>query len=567
MKKRFLNTAAAVGSAGLLTVLFCALFLAAGPLVGKAGPCPEAPPCFLPMTAAGSAGRTGRTAGTFPPAKRDVRMSAFMRTDAASEHGREKQATADSRGAAARRQQSERQPLIPLLTQNKGGEPAVYQAVSMPDSGNYSLFLLFGGLAAGVCIGLIIALIAARRLANRTAALRTLTQAVRSLEGDSEAAPLPGSALSVEREWPDELGELYGRFYAMAERLADARRSLARNNDRLAGILQGMDDGVIAADPTGNITLITDRAQELLGEDPAGREGNRAAVAALLETASAAGQPVRDTLFLAAPEERTLQVFAAPLPSAAGSVVGEREGALAVISDITRLTKLEELRSEFVANVTHELKTPLTSIRGYIELLKSGPRDEQTSRSFYEIIEIEAERLQKLTDDLLQLSEIENRRGDTENPPTPLSDSVCKAAETLRPEAESRGVRLYLFVDSDLAVRATPRRLYQLIKNLMENAVKYNRDGGAVNVSAHREKNLAVIRVHDTGIGIPSEHHERIFERFYRVDKGRSRELGGTGLGLSIVKHIVSLYGGSLQVDSEAGTGTTFTVRLPAETL
>ena len=169
-----------------------------------------------------------------------------------------------------------------------------------------------------------------------------------------------------------------------------------------------------------------------------------------------------------------------------------------------------------MANVTHELKTPLTSIRGYIELLKSGPRDEDTTRSFYEIIEIEAERLQKLTDDLLQLSEIENRRSETEDPLTSLSEIIERAAGTLRPEAESRGIRLYLFTDPSLMVKANPRRLYQLIKNLMENAVKYNRDGGAVNVSAHGERGLAVIRVHDTGIGIPAEHRERVFERFYR---------------------------------------------------
>lgn len=203
-------------------------------------------------------------------------------------------------------------------------------------------------------------------------------------------------------------------------------------------------------------------------------------------------------------------------------------GALAVISDVTRLRKLEIMRSEFVANVTHELKTPLTSIRGYIELLKSGERDAETAQSFYEIIEIEAERLQKLTDDLLQLSDIENGAAEPELTPVLIAETVRKVADTLRPEAESRRIALHTFVEEGLSVRANPRRLYQLIKNLMENAVKYNRDGGAVNLSAASERGVAVIRVHDTGIGIPPEHLDRIFERFYRVDKGRSRELGGT---------------------------------------
>lgn len=221
------------------------------------------------------------------------------------------------------------------------------------------------------------------------------------------------------------------------------------------------------------------------------------------------------------------------------------------------------MRSDFVANVTHELKTPLTSIRGYIELLKSGERDAETTQSFYEIIEIEAERLQKLTDDLLQLSEIEHAAPESEVPLSSLAETVERAAETLRPEARARHIGLRLFIPPDLQVRAHPRRLYQLMKNLMENGIKYNRDGGILNVSAAVERGAVVIRVHDTGIGIPPEHQDRIFERFYRVDKGRSRELGGTGLGLSIVKHIVGLYAGDIGVASEPGVGTTFTIRFP----
>ena len=281
------------------------------------------------------------------------------------------------------------------------------------------------------------------------------------------------------------------------------------------------------------------------------------AVQAMLDRVMAGEKPFTETLTLAAPTERILEIYAARVEGDASG------GALAVISDVTRLRKLEIMRSEFVANVTHELKTPLTSIRGYIELLKSEERDRQTALSFYEIIEIEAERLQKLTDDLLQLSDIEHGGGEAEVVPVPLEEVVDRVIATLRPEAEARNIALHPFIEPGLQVCAQSGRLYQLIKNLMENAVKYNRDGGAVNLSAAVERGVAVIRVHDTGIGIPPEHLERIFERFYRVDKGRSRELGGTGLGLSIVKHIVSLYGGDVRVDSAVGVGTTFTVRLP----
>ncbi len=411
---------------------------------------------------------------------------------------------------------------------------------------------LCGGV--GIFMGLVAALISAHYAAGRVVEpLQSLTDAARAMaEGD---------APDVVEDAPDEMGELAGAFNRMAERLAVAHEELAEANDRLAGILQGMDDGVVAVDANGRLLLMTHRVRELLGDCPAtaGRldecGSNYMSIGEMLDRVRRQGGAVRETLYLAR-EERIVQVYAARVSDADG-------GALAVISDITRLRKLEQMRSDFVANVTHELKTPLTSIRGYIELLKSGERDAETTRSFYEIIEIEAERLQKLTDDLLQLSEIEHAAPESEVPLSPLAETVERAAETLRPEAQARHIDLRLFIPPDLQVRAHPRRLYQLMKNLMENGIKYNRDGGVLNVSAAVERGAVVIRVHDTGIGIPPEHQDRIFERFYRVDKGRSRELGGTGLGLSIVKHIVGLYAGDIGVASEPGVGTTFTVRFP----
>ena len=416
--------------------------------------------------------------------------------------------------------------------------------------------MLWGCGLIGIFLGLAVALVAAHYSAGRVVKpLQELTGAARRIaDGDTDVRVA---------EAPDEIGELSGAFNRMSERLASAHAELKYNTERMAGILQGMDDGVIALDAQGRLTLLTRRAQELLGPVPltAARlsdyGGNYLAIQSLLERALDGGEPVRETLTLGGPPERILQVYAARVN---GSRAG---GALAVLSDVTRIRKLEIMRSEFVANVTHELKTPLTSIRGYIELLKSGPRDEETTRSFYEIIEIEAERLQKLTDDILQLSEIESGARDGENETAPVAETVERIEETLRPEAEVRGVSFRLEVEPGLRVSASPHRFHQLMKNLMENAMKYNREGGRVTVSARKERGVAVIRVADTGIGIPAEHLSRIFERFYRVDKGRSRAQGGTGLGLSIVKHIVSLYGGDIQVESEVGKGSVFTVRLP----
>lgn len=414
-------------------------------------------------------------------------------------------------------------------------------------------FMLWCCAGIGIFLGLIVALFSAHYAAGRMMEpVYSLIKAVRRIsDGDV--------AVRVE-EAPDEMGELSGAFNKMSERLEAAQKRLEHSNSQLAGILQGMDDGVVALGEDGRITLMTRRARYLLGDCPLTARrlsecgGGYIKIQALLDQATKKGEAVRDTLLLAGPPERILQVYAAP--------VSGGSGALAVVADVTRIRKLESMRSEFVANVTHELKTPLTSIRGYVELLRSAPRDPETARSFYEIIEIEAERLQKLTDDLLQLSEIENARPEVDSPPALLREITEKVAASLLPEADARNIAIHPLV-GEVKVRADSRRIYQLMKNLMENAVKYNRDGGEVRVSADVEGERAVIRVRDTGIGIPEEHLERIFERFYRVDKGRSREQGGTGLGLSIVKHIVSLYGGEVWAKSELDVGTTFTVCLP----
>ncbi len=435
-----------------------------------------------------------------------------------------------------------------------GGGQGVYRASLPLNQLGRMQATLWSCAAIGIFMGLIVALFSAHYAAGRVVEpLQRLTRAARSISAGETAAPV--------EDVPDEMGELAGAFNYMSERLSAAYRKLENNNEQLAAVLQGMNDGVVAVDAQGNITLMTERARELLGSY-AGTVRRLSecgthylAVQAMLEKVMQGGEAFTQPLSITVPAERELEVYVSRLS-------GNASGALAVISDVTRIRKLERMRSEFVANVTHELKTPLTSIRGYIELLMAEERDAQTTRSFYEIIEIEAERLQKLTDDLLQLSDIENGSTEREVTPIPLAETVEKVIKTLRPEAQARGISLHAFVEPGLQVVAAPHRLYQLIKNLMENAVKYNRDGGAVNLSAATERGVAVIRVHDTGIGIPPEHLERIFERFYRVDKGRSRELGGTGLGLSIVKHIVNLYGGDVRVDSEPGVGTTFTVRL-----
>lgn len=474
-------------------------------------------------------------------------------------------ALASGKGKAVRKSDISGEKAIYLAKRMVNTQGSVFiLRVSLPLKGfGRTQVMLWCCAGIGIFMGLIVALFTAHYSAGRLMEpIYGMVKAARSIADGN-------TSVHVE-EAPDELGELSGAFNRMADRLTQAHEKLEKSNQQLAGILQGMDDGVIAMKANGELSMMTRRARELLGSCPATVRYLKECgpyyqhIASLMQQAQLERHPIRDTLFLTdnPSSEKILQIYAVQVDS-----LGDGD-ILAVVSDVTRIHKLESMRREFVANVTHELKTPLTSIRGYIELLKSGQRDEDMAQSFYEIIEIEAERLQKLTDDLLQLSEIENGELETDIPATSFHEIVERVDDTLRPEAEKRGITLTENIEAGLQWPIHPRRLYQLLKNLMENAIKYNRDRGDVEVSVRIEKTgnnempVCYITVKDTGIGIPKEHIDRIFERFYRVDKTRSREQGGTGLGLSIVKHIVTLYKGSISVESN-DRGSTFTITLP----
>ena len=384
--------------------------------------------------------------------------------------------------------------------------------------------------------------------------LQKLTAAAKRISGGDYSCRVEGS-------FKDEAGELAQSFNRMAESTESFVFQLKSQQKQLEGVLEGMDDGVLAVSREGKILFSNRSAGILLGSDSlsAGRklEGslliNR--IASLMNKAVETGKV--DKQNLEAGDGKQYSVYTAAIP-------GQKSAAaLAVVTDQTRLRKLERLRSEFVANVTHELKTPLTSIRGSIELLKSTDRDEKTRRYFYDVLDIEAERLQHLIDDMLVLSQIENAKGDSSARPCSVAKAVDNCVSRLKPVAAKNGIAIQTRVDESLFVSCSPTRLEQLIGNLVENAVKYNVPDGKVEVIGVRQRKAAVIRVKDTGIGIAPEHFDRLFERFYRVDASRSRKIGGTGLGLSIVKHLAGLYGGEVGVESEVGKGSTFTVYLP----
>jgi two-component system phosphate regulon sensor histidine kinase PhoR len=370
----------------------------------------------------------------------------------------------------------------------------------------------------------------------------------------------------------DEIGTLGRSLNVLAARLREKIQDLEHEQAKVTAILDGMVEGVIAVDGHEHILLLNERARAIFGLG-AGR-GERKPFLEVIRNADlhelfrqsrkeATGGMVSREIRLIAPVERVLQVHAIPL-----ALAGDERGLVMVIHDISELRRLEHVRTEFVANVSHELRTPLTAIHGYLETLLGGALEEpEHARKFLEIVFRHTERLGRLINDLTDLSNIELGKVALRLEPVPLADVVDSVVAIIAPRAASGGVALAAEVPAALPpVRADHDRLVQILINLVDNAVKYTPSGGAVRISARvRGEALVEIAVEDTGVGIPRADLPRITERFYRVDKARSRELGGTGLGLAIVKHLVLAHGGDLSIESELGQGTVVHVTLPTD--
>src|SRR3954453_3350086 len=364
---------------------------------------------------------------------------------------------------------------------------------------------------------------------------------------------------------PDEeelaaLALALNRLAATSEQQLDA---MSRERDNLQEILASMSEGVLVVDRDGRAQMINPAFYQLfdLVGDFAGRPAleiiRHPGFARLIEDTLRRRQPQSSQIVLPLPERRTLLLTSAILSG------GER-GAVVAARDTTELTRVADMRRDFVANVSHELKTPLAAIRGYAETLRDGALDEPpTARRFTERILSQCRRLQELLDDLLILSRLEGLDAALDREPVDLEALARRAVELLTPSAREKRVEIELREEEVPAVQGDAGNLERLLLNLLDNAIKYNRPDGKITVSVGRCGGDAVLEVSDTGIGIPAESIPRIFERFYRVDKGRAREEGGTGLGLAIVKHIAQAHGGQVDVESRAGRGSTFRVRLP----
>lgn len=328
---------------------------------------------------------------------------------------------------------------------------------------------------------------------------------------------------------------------------------------RITDIIESMREGLILLDGERQIVLINDSARRILHAQEEHSDGRNVVevlrapelLDAIRKSADGGGAKSCDREI----GGRSYRFFVSP--SAEG-------GAILFIVDVTELKKAEEIRRDFAANVSHELKTPLTSISGFSEMISSGmvAKPEEVRR-MAGIIHTEASRLIGLVCDIIRLSEIENLKG-AGHDPVELSSVAEDAVRAVRGAAEKREVNLSCELEP-VTTEGDRTMLFEIFYNLLDNAVKYNRPGGTVRLELKKDCGQALIRVSDTGIGIDSEHLDRIFERFYRVDKSRSKETGGTGLGLSIVKHAAEFHGGRVAIQSEPGSGTTITVRLPCE--
>lgn len=369
----------------------------------------------------------------------------------------------------------------------------------------------------------------------------------------------------------DEIGDLARSINYMARQLKNNIDDVVAEKNRIQAILSSMADGVIAIDNWGRVILVNPAVEELFGINLAASRGKNILrvirnyeLEKLLNQALETGASMQKQIQILTPEPRIFRVHITPLQNTAEG----RGGVVALLRDITERKRLEEMRSEFVANVSHELRTPLTSIRGFSETLLDGAvEDPALARQFLEIINNETERLSRLIEELLNLSKIEDRRFVPNRQPVHLQDQIRSVAAMLQPRASEKGLTLTINLPEDLpVVQGDPDMLSQVLINLIDNAISYTQPGGEVRIGASAGQGELKVDVQDTGIGIPPESLSRVFERFYRVDKARSREQGGTGLGLSIVKHIIDAHHGSVQVESKVGKGSTFSFILPLDT-
>ncbi len=419
-----------------------------------------------------------------------------------------------------------------------------YQAALLWTSAGVTIF--FGGMATWYCVKQIVE------------PLAELKRHARAISGRDD----PAGGI----EAPDELGEVAAALNSMQRNLALGVDKIQENHERLQTVLGTMVEGVLAVSPEKTILLANEAGRKLLAfttPQPIGRsllEVTRARpVYEAVSQAIIAPSPVITEFEAPGPQRRTLSLRATRMP-------GEPcPGVMLVLHDLSELRRLENLRRELVANVSHELKTPLSAIKAYAETLRLGAvNDPENNLAFVQRIEEQAERLHQLILDMLQIARLEQGQETFEIGPVPLSELIEECAHQFAAAAAARqNQQQFRLPDEDLTALADEEGVRTILNNLVDNALKHTPAGGQVTIRGQSSEREVVVEVQDTGIGIAPQDQARVFERFFRVDKARARELGGTGLGLSIVKHLAQSFGGSVSLVSEPGRGSTFRVHLP----
>lgn len=416
-------------------------------------------------------------------------------------------------------------------------------------------YLVAIGAVVAALLGLVVAFAFARRV---TRPILLMTIAAESLAaGDRDQRVTVNAS--------DELGSLARSFNRMAVDLRERIDTVDRERHRLLAILGAMVEGVVALDGNEEVVHMNRAAGKFLQVSPEESIGKRIwevirqpAVGAALRRAMAGGANTTEARIAAEVTDRVLELHAAPL---------REGGAVLVLYDVTELRQLEEMRRDFVANVSHELKTPVTAIVGLTEtMLDDRDMEAETANRFLTRIGEQSRRMSVLVTDLLALSRLESGQGGLEQVSLDLRTPILAALDGQRMQAGNKGLTLSeTLPDFPLLVRGDQEALREATENLLTNAIRYTPAGGNVGVTAKRDGSEVILEVRDSGPGIEPRHQERIFERFYRVDQARSRELGGTGLGLAIVKHIILAHGGRVVMESSPGEGSVFRITLPLE--
>ena len=414
--------------------------------------------------------------------------------------------------------------------------------------------------------GIVVALLLGYRYASSiTSPIKELTYVTKKL-----SCGVYGEKVYINTN--DELGILADNFNTMSKKLKESIDELQNKNTEMKSILSSMINGVIALDNSKNVMFINPNVEEMFEIKEEKIKGKN--ISELIDNVA-----INDVIYnllnsnimsnkeieIFEPKHKIFKFYSKPirLESDFTRVIGTN----IIIQDITEIRKLERIRKDFVANVSHEIKTPLTSIKGFVETLKDGvAEDENVRNKFLDIIDIEANRLNSLVEDLLLLSEIENKINIKNKVMIDTNKSISEILQVMEEIAKNKNIEIINRINNNLPkIHGNNGWFKQMMINLIDNSIKYTPSGGKVTITAYNTSRKLFIKISDTGIGIDKKHLSRLFERFYRVDKARTRQVGGTGLGLAIVKHIVLAFGGNINIKSEVNKGTEFLITIPVK--